>query len=424
MLSSSKVNVLKYAETDIIYYDARLISPACSTGPVPVNPESSAFTLNLYNDQRQNVILANPESYYFSIIRFSISATTLPLFVANVATNAQFPLIAPSNVKTMPYVITLEYNGFQFGVNVEFRPEDKTQAVPPVAGNPNLYSGPYFWIYTYQHFVDLINTAFYNAYTGLAALTALPSVYPPFMVFNRETKTFDICADALHYQNIGFDGSNIATPAINIYFNNFLYDKFTSLIADHLSDSTSITPGLNTMNYRLRFTNTGDNLIDNNVAPVQIMNPYNTSGALIPYAKTIIKMKTEWDMLDNFCENSELIFSTVSIPVATSFIAPYIPYAVSSNSIVNTHEKSVTDFALSANVASTGTTRNQIIYVPSVYRYLTMQGSVPVSKIDLFMYWRTNRGIVFPLVLNTAGTMSLKIQFIKKSLLDSEAGGA
>ena len=76
-------------------------------------------------------------------------------------------------------------------------------------------------IYTFQQFVDSINTALQTSFTNLkTAFPAAPPTEAPFMVFNHETDIFSLYTQQLYDPIVA--GAN----TIEIFFNYDLYSFF------------------------------------------------------------------------------------------------------------------------------------------------------------------------------------------------------
>lgn len=403
-----------YASTDasIIYYNARLMSNI-NTGKV-LESSTPSNSIAVFEDQRQSAVLDNPEDYYLSITRFTIDCSTLPLFIMNMSTSKQFDGVADDNITRTPYIITMSYDGFEYQQELLYTPEDKTAKIPNVADNPNLYAtSPYFYVYTYQHLVDMINTAFKACFDGLDVQTNLPTDKPPFIIYDRDSDRFDIIADANGYRNKNYDGSD--NPQINIYFNNYMYDLFYAVQADHIDNAYTLNTNLK--DYRLRFENTGINIYDNTIN-IKYYDPYNKT-TLTSYADIVLIMRVEWDLNSNICENSEVLFTTSHIPTASQYSSPFIPFEkASSSSIVNTFQKQLTDFSLIPHIDDSNSVRSMVTYVPSTHRYLELNGENSLNKIDIYVYWRSNRGALIPFSLSSKSVVTMKLMFIRKDIVN------
>lgn len=402
---------------DFVYYDARLLSPLSQhknkgTVPTIINPTN---TIAVFSEQRSQAIIDDPSKYYLSIVRFTCGTDTLPLFIFPVCNSLQYD-VGDDNVDESAFIVTLEYSGFIASARVYWRPEDLSVGTPDVASDVNLYqTSSYFYCYTYQHLCDLINTAFNNAFTILSGETTPPTSFIPFIKYDRSKGVFDIVVDGANYCNKNYDGSDNSSQ-IQIYFNVYLYDLFFNVQADHIMNTYNPFQALATnKDYLLRFETTGTNVYDNSTT-ILYYDPYQATPK--PYADTVMIMNVEWNIDSNICENMEMLFTTSQIPTGSQYVSPYIPY-INQTTSSNTFQKQLTDFAVSPSVDATDSTRNVLTYVPTVYRYIDMNGTTPLTQLDIFIYWINNRGLVIPFYLSTRTVFTMKMMFVKKEVLTS-----
>ena len=90
-----------------------------------------------------------------SVVRFSLDTSSLPFFTPEVDT-----LNGNTDANKLVYQFAYGTYAQDAGAqvfNVTFRPQDLTQQKPTVSFD-NL-SSPYYYIYNYQAFIDMINDA-------------------------------------------------------------------------------------------------------------------------------------------------------------------------------------------------------------------------------------------------------------------------
>jgi len=227
------------ADSDMIYYNASIVA----TQQSDLNPSGTPIQIR-FNETRDAPIVKDASQYYFSIIRFSMNGPNknLPLFIPIVQLKG-FNYQVQSNPNLTIYYASIPYQRSWYvsnGVDPVFEklftiippstpliyiPETQNTLVAPVPLAPALGFGKqdlttrYYWVYTYKHWVELINNTFstamlnvYNAFlttwnNGIAAgeyITPFP--YPtyqdflavndaPYMYYDEDTKTFSIYGD-------------------------------------------------------------------------------------------------------------------------------------------------------------------------------------------------------------------------------------
>ncbi|MFM7982467.1 MAG: phage minor capsid protein, partial [Candidatus Fonsibacter sp.] len=126
-----------------------------------------------FEETRNTPFLPGDSADYFcSAVRFNIqTGNTLPVFVPRIQTGQ-----SDSN-KTI-YQVAIMYDlaeeaetsfdlvGF---ANVSYTPEDDTAALPAAPVVSQDVSSSYYYVYNYQHFVDLVNKTVSTAWLNLRA---------------------------------------------------------------------------------------------------------------------------------------------------------------------------------------------------------------------------------------------------------------
>jgi len=243
------------ADSDMIYYNASLTTTQ--------NADVTSDPLVKFNESRDAPIVRNASLYYFSIIRFAMNGANknLPLFIPVIQTNS-FTNIRQVDVNMTIYTCAIPYQRTWYYTNVGggitsktftittrstpviYRPETQNTNVAPVPYVNSLVgitkqdlSSRYYWVYTYKHWVSLVNEAFrsamfetYNTFSSAwrtdATIdkTASPFPYPtfndflgdnqcPFMKYNEDTKCFEIYGDTRAFNVSG----QIGDPVEGIY---------------------------------------------------------------------------------------------------------------------------------------------------------------------------------------------------------------
>lgn len=315
------------ADSDMIYYNASITSTSSrDIGQLQSPP------LVKFNETRDAPIIRNASQYYFSIIRFTMNGPNknLPLFIpiiqSNLLTGA--PQTDPNLTiyyVSVPYqrewaftntagsVVKKVFTITPASQSVIYVPEtqDKSQApipsVPASGIKKQDLSTRYYWVYTYKHWVSLVNNtmreALFNTYKLFKAewnnvandidLTNCPFPYNavdptddlagfeiflldhdvPKMLYNEVTKLFDIYGDtrafnisgqlvddgyatsSLGYQDplppfvtpsdpaINDPAVATSTPYLRLFFNSNLFGLFSNFNNTYYNASNS-TAGL------------------------------------------------------------------------------------------------------------------------------------------------------------------------------------
>ncbi|MFM7983998.1 MAG: phage minor capsid protein [Candidatus Fonsibacter sp.] len=131
------------------------------------------------------------------------------------------------------YTATLIYQDTSVTRNVMYTPEDNTAPLPAPPLIQQDISSKYYYVYNYSHAIEMVNRALRIAFVALRQAVT-PVVFdepkpklPPYL-------DFDIIPNRviLHAEQIRYDETfltQVAGPAINIFFNERLFDLFVGM---------------------------------------------------------------------------------------------------------------------------------------------------------------------------------------------------
>ena len=373
-------------DEDHIYLDL-----LCSNIDSAPNIPSKFLT---FTEIRDNPILSNCSDFDLSIIRFQLSTNNLPVMI--------FPVqLGQTDPNKGTYSITLTYKNFQYQSFIQFVSPNKNESVSPPIINQD-FSNSYYEIYSYQYFINLVNTTFQNAFNGLKALVisgsdTLPSTYYPYLDYDFNTGCATLNAD--------ISGYNLAlTNPIEIYFNIGLFTLFSSFDALYYG-TNSITNG---KNYKFNV----------------LVNPNNNNiltygNAFIPGETVIsyIQCYQEFSTLANIAQPiSSLVFTSSLLPILGSLQSRPILFNAPQSSSQQTQNSTVVNMITDITVDSTifSGFKPTLIYNSNIYRLISLQGNAALRSYDISVFYKDRYGNVRPFLLPCGGSASLKIMFKKK----------
>lgn len=164
-------------EPDYVYYNADIINN--STDDLPASGLAPPDPLIRFNETRDTALLKDCSKYHFSIIRFTMNGANrdLPLFIPNIQTG-----VSQNNPDLTNYSVAISYQQSwatatgQVDVAVApdptyiiYESETLNASLAPVPATPVLQqdlSTRYYWVYTYQHWIDLVNDTFNAAHNA------------------------------------------------------------------------------------------------------------------------------------------------------------------------------------------------------------------------------------------------------------------
>lgn len=379
----------RQATADKIYYDITVSNIAS----VESNPPTLYF-----NETRNNPFILNPESYYLSIVRFTLDTTTLPIIQPVIQpnqSNRDLTLYSFTLSWTNPVAPFQEFNYQQF---VNYQPQNLGAIIPSPPsqtdnGLQNNATG-YYDIYSTQYWIYLINIALQSAYNGLNALVvgaglALPSPNAPVMTWSNELEM-----GILNLDDAGYDDTT--SNYISVWMNSSMYQLFSSfpVIIYGLSPS-----GLG-KNVRVVTTSLGGS----NIIQFPPVAPTYTA----------IQVIQEFSTLSVWTPITSIVFTSNTLPIVPNNIsAPLLFFngtRFSSGGNNANIANVITDF-----VGGDGKYKPSITYLPTAqYRLVSLVGNTPIFNIDIEVYYRNRVGELVPFRLSSGSTATVKILFTRK----------
>lgn len=368
-------------DQDYIYYNASFVNTYSPTGP-NATPSANIYVPANYSENRSNPVLEDPSQYYGSVIRFDIDAQSIQIFdFAQTASGAADPTY---------YVVTLQYGGIGYQAGVVY---------VPTAANLPPFSTP---VFSYQEFLDEINTAFAAAYALIPSPPA--GSIAPLISYDATTGLISIFVDSANYAN----------GNIKIWMNVPLYQFFYNFKADYVP----ITGNQNTSLY--------DSVTNPNGQPLnfQIFTEYNGVNYVPAYIPNIsspsttvaaLKITQEFQNLYQWAELRRIVLGSSSMPMSPEYIG-----GNNTNSNTSNQLSIVSDFVVQ-NDAFIGANRSVLTYIPSgEYRYFSLINNNPVYRFDFTFYWVDKYQNIRPILLGPSCGFNIKVLFRKKTAMLAE----
>ena len=300
----------------------------------------------------------DPDRWKLAINRFRVPLSGIPL--------------TSHNIPFEMWQVGLGYlNGVQTTIELAYVPQFN-----PV---PHIDSGNYD-IYTFQEFLDQINSAFQTVFTEIKA-SAGSSYIPteaPRIVYNGTTKFFSIIVEGV-YAPI----APSITSQFQIFMNQALWNMF-------FFPSNQVANGNNPLQSIL-VQNNGINAIQ------------GSGSATLPQ---FLYVQQETSTIYQFNDLTRLIIGTMSIPVSGDGEGTVF---TNTGTTTNKSINMITDI-----IPDTSTTTNDspIIYIPNgILRWYNLYAQQPFTKVDLIFYYETKDGIIQQLSIPNGEYFSCKLEF-------------
>lgn len=316
-------------------------------------PNAPNFENCNFSATSTSVLLENPHEYVMAIERMTLPLGGIPYFdLTDEQGNYRFS-------------ITLEHPGTGVESRVFLQPIASWTDNTPTEG-----------IWEVIQLADVMSQALETAYNNLGVLPAGSPTEPPKLVFEAATEKFVFITQAEYLT------TNV--QKINIYINYSLFLKFNSFACKYTTNALNGKTGL------IFITDNIDNFV------------LNTSGDV--YYKTYQQYRDSAKLSDI----SNIYITTALVPVDLQ------TQMVNGRSI--TDDRSIiTDFQVEGSGNNLDTLDGTIIYVPTNHRWLDLQGSDPLYRMDYAVYYRLKDGRSRPLTILKEDHASVKFIFRKRN---------
>ena len=469
-----------------IYYNCDIINnrtdETSATGVVAPDPQVR------FNETRDTALVKDASKYEFSIVRFTMNGPNLdiPLFIPSIAVGASNPT-ADINLSTysvaISFVQTWNYNEstvFNFNITPASRflvyvPEINNSTLAPLPNPPITQqdiSTRYYWVQTYQHWVNLVNDTLllahqdtYNAFSTAWYMNDVPVGSFPFATFasfqaycqtpqiefDPQTGYFTIYADSDGYGQrlTEFQSSNsgpASPPQERLFFNSNMYGLFSNFNNYYWNPTVGggipqvtiqqvVYKNLTNLNfgtgvpagyvYEVIFANKFyQNVSDYRIAPYTSPNP--PLGYVPPQLA-----KVYWTLTQDY-KSTDSLWSPVSSIVFTTTLLPIKSEASSQPNVLGTSTTGdsratsasaftpiITDIAIDTSQGGSAEYRQFIYYAPQAeYRMSALTTSPQeIRNINVAVYWKNRlNSQLYPVNMYNLSNVSLKMMFRHKRI--------
>lgn len=351
-----------------------------------------------FNVTYEQPIIDDATDYYMSVIKFEIPLQGLPLFIFPIKPNQGNPNMSPLSVgvcentdPTVPTTLPLTPGNDSPVTWVQ----QQQGITAPIQNQSYQVVTPYYYCYSYSHFVWLINRALNTAW-GLAGSPGGAGKFPYFE-YDTNTKLINLI---MPYEFVnaasgtGFGWTVYFNDFASYYFQAFDYNlNYTRFeIATHsLATNNSYIAG---PPYPQAITTTA--------GPPDLIEPVRGPGL------TYI-IKSEYPANDYINSVRKIVFTTNQLPV----VKEYFPSPGQSQSSDVSYLGVLTDFNLDINNVA-GSQRSIALYDANIYKMIDLINPTPIRSIDLQIYWADGANNLYPLEIGNLDTVNIKLAFFSK----------
>lgn len=431
-----------------------------------------------FNETRDTALVKDASQYEFSIIRFTMNGANrdLPLFIPNIATGQ-------NNVNLTNYACAISYQqswNTNLGVTtfnltplptfVIFQPEVLNPELAPTPRPPTVeqdISTRYYWVFTYQHWIDIVNTTLLQAHQALyadfqlawAGTAGLTDPFPfatfadfqayvntPQIVYGDEIKPlFTLYGDSDGYgarlepftpiPYVAGTASPQTQPRERLFFNtnlSGLFANFSSVYWNRTDIPSNTIGGITYPAFpnpvpegyvkEIIFPNKFyQNVEDFRLPPFSGIPPLG----YVPLAQ----QKVYWKLLQDF-KSVDSLWSPISSIVFTTSLLPIKTESASQPNILGTgnlgysaptsksaFQPIITDIALDTALSGADDYRQFIYYAPNAeYRMSDLSTSKQeIRNIDVSVFWKNRlNNELYPVQMYNLSSVSIKMLFRHK----------
>lgn len=433
-------------DPDIVYYNADIINDnALQKVQLGLDP------VVRFQETRSTALIRDISQFYFSIVRFTMNGPNkdLPLFIPTIQLGqSDIDLTAYSVGLEMTKQVLIGGNPFTFTGYARRFVKYATETTAYSAFNVQLPNPPltnqdirgvYYNVYSYQHWLDLMNQTIALTQTSVDALSpykttlSLQEQFQAFWTLNGgagaapsiistpPTITFDTNIFTFNFDTYGYGGADARSfgtgatgneEAIALWLNTNSFGLFTNLNNQYLGNE---------------LTGQVNKIIVSNHSGTNIYFPQSPTMAAGPPIAPVYTGKSYYTMKQEY-ESTSTLWSPVSALVFTSTLIPIFPESVgepivygagndtaNANNSTSAFSPIITDIALPLNAASDY--RTFIEYVPTAeYRLSAFTASrQELRNIDVQVFWKCRLdNNLYPVRMFNLSSVSIKMMFRKK----------
>lgn len=381
-------NVDVYRENDNVYLNITFQGNPTITGPVLLE----------YNATKTTPLVDKASEYYASIVRFDIPLEALPVTICPIEPNQ-----SNSNLTTLK--IGINYAGLNYTQPIIFIPQN-ILAPPPIQNVSNFQViTPYYFVYTFDYMLTLINTALSAAWiaSGIPALYMSPP-NAPYFIFNSSTQIISLIVPSIFNSIAGSPLASLPTIYINYDMLQYL-DNFTFKV--------------------------GNAMFDNGVI-FMISGLVNESNGYTPYGQTATNPPSYYELNQSFpglgtwTSLRKILITSSTLPIVSEYVPSNVlspsnsgspPGIVTQNqsTSINSSMPVISDFVPQINRGEDA--RSIAYYLPTAqYKLVDMISDMPIYKVDLRVYWEDIYNNIYPLLIPNFQQANVKLAFIRKDL--------
>jgi hypothetical protein len=401
-----EVNIIgDNSEIDNIYYTLQIYNDNSNYDTDANTPDVTPLVIANFSQNRSDCFINKPSDYRVSVPYFNIGTTSLPLQLVypKIGTSLQVPIteggFTITGVETI-YELTLEAtygiipNTVSITIPVYWLSSDLHLQLPSFPINVDQLSDKYFWNYSYEYFLNLVNNSINYAILKLVNDNTITfdGDYPYFS-FDPNTRLVSFNAPLSFQTDIEGNSTLIGGTSWKIYVNEPLYQLLQGM------------PSIYNLKYQL--------LVLANPDGSNIINHYNDI-ATYTQNSNYIQMTTEYKSIYLWNPVVSLVFTSPYFNIVPELQGLPSITGITSNTIVNNADilnilfEYIIDDRIDPIISG---------YVDAEYRFTDIVGIQPESEFHINTFWKDSFGVLHQFMLKQGSKLKMNILFEKKDSL-------
>lgn len=376
----------KENDNEHIYYNINITN---------IYKDSEAPIIAQLNDQTNQIL--QKQSDYQCVVTFWSLRGEIPIFYCPIKEGSN------SNRNLTNFGVCYSYLGFDYSDPIIYVPQSGNLNVP-LPNPPSLNNGiqdliadPYYYtVWSFQHFLNMINTSLTNAYNAFNAVHPGVHSSPVWFQYDENSGLISMIAEYSYANRAGAD----------IFCNALLLNYFESIETDYIGYDKP-----NFKDYRFilvhDFTNRNAYALPGSTIPTPPLNPL------------YIKLQQEYETRYTWANIRSILFTSNTIQTRNEYV-PQIrnPNATQNNNIDRFNSNflnilSYYDIIYDTSGLSGASWRQYLFYNPQIYKWIDLVGDMSLQSFNINIYIKLTNGQLIPLELPSGTSADIKLLFRK-----------
>lgn len=340
--------------------------------------------------------LENPKDYDLSVAQFNLDSNSFPIQIAQPILGSSYQnTLSSTNYSVEGFSTIFSIKVTRFGVAlpvtvpVYWLSSDLRLARPPSPiTKPDLYT-EYFWNYSYDYFIDLLNKSLYYAVDTLSAGFSTM----PYFKYENGFFTFNAPSNFRTDSISGAYYDTAVNPSFKVELNEPLYNLLAGLPAIFTKDNT----------YQLLVYPVAD--------ASNVFSQYNSLVVGTLPTSNYFRMTQNYKSALLWNPVTSVVFVTQTIPVLNELWSQ--PYVYGINPVPETNNAAFLNTLFEISLGRRADP--QINYRPEAQYFLTsLLGRQDIYEIQIQTFWRDDIGQLHEFFVEAGSSFNIKIMFRKK----------